>query len=85
MGESERQMDQRVGKSVLEPTQEVFVTGLAVVVPLLVSAIVFPIVVQYIHDYLSLFARTVTVVGDGGNGDSEKPSADASAERGNRR
>lgn len=64
MDESELRMDQRVRNSMRELVREAFVTGLAVVVPLLVTAIVLAIALQYVHDYLSLFARAVIVAGD---------------------
>jgi uncharacterized membrane protein len=62
MDESELRMDQRVRKSTRETLRESFVTGLAVVVPLLVTVIVLAVAFQYVYNYLSLFATGVVQV-----------------------
>lgn len=82
MNASELRIDQRVRKSRRELVREAFVTGLAVVVPLLVTAIVLAIAFQFVHDALSLFARAAIVAGDGTNGDDGESPAHKSTERG---
>lgn len=52
-------VDQRVRRSMRSIVREAFVTGLAVVVPLLVTAIVLAVAVQYIYQYLDLFSTFV--------------------------
>ena len=59
MDESDLRMDQRVRKSTRETLRESFVTGLAVVVPMLVTVIVLAIGFQYVYDYLSWFAQGI--------------------------
>ncbi|WP_255246131.1 DUF502 domain-containing protein [Halolamina sp. CBA1230] len=62
MDESEMRMDQRVRKSTRETLRESFVTGLAVVVPMLVTIVVLAIAFQYVYNYLSLFAQGIVEV-----------------------
>ncbi|GAB7092888.1 hypothetical protein JCM30237_00400 [Halolamina litorea] len=59
MDESDLRMDQRVRKSTRETLRESFITGLAVVVPMLVTVIVLAVAFQYVYDYLSLFAQGI--------------------------
>ena len=56
MDESEMRVDKRVRRSMRSIVREAFVTGLAVVVPLLITAIVLAVAVQYIYTYLDLFS-----------------------------
>jgi uncharacterized membrane protein len=59
MDESEMRVDQRVRRSMRSVVREAFVTGLAVIVPLLITAIVLAVAVQYIYTYLDLFSTFV--------------------------
>ena len=59
MDESEMRVDQRVRRSMREVVREAFVTGLAVVVPLLITAVVLAVAVQYLYTYLDLFSTFV--------------------------
>jgi len=61
MDESDLRMDQRVRKSSRETLREAFVTGLAVVVPILITIIVLAVAFQHVHDFLSWFAQGVIV------------------------
>lgn len=64
MDESDLRMDQRVRKSTRETLRESFVTGLAVVVPMLVTVIVLAIAFQYVSSSLSVFAQGVLAADD---------------------
>ena len=64
MDESEMRMDQRVRKSTRETLRESFVTGLAVVVPMLVTVIVLAIAFQYVYNYLTILARGIIDAGN---------------------
>ncbi|WP_277553012.1 DUF502 domain-containing protein [Halobaculum limi] len=53
----------RLGGSVVDIFRTAFVTGVAVVVPLLVSLIVLAVAGQYVYQYLDLFSTLVLNVG----------------------
>ena len=64
MDESEMRVDQRVRKSLHERLREAFITGLAVIVPMLVTVIVLAIAFRYIEDYLTILAQGILDAGD---------------------
>ncbi|MFW5911233.1 MAG: DUF502 domain-containing protein [Halolamina sp.] len=62
MDESDLRMDQRVRKSTRRMLRESFVTGLAVVVPMLVTVVVLALAFQYVYNYLTWFAEGIVEV-----------------------
>ncbi|UIO98604.1 DUF502 domain-containing protein [Halobaculum sp. CBA1158] len=52
-----------VGGSIADVFRSAFVTGVAVIVPLLISLIVLAVAGQYVYDYLDLFSNYVLGIG----------------------
>lgn len=63
MDESDLRVDQRVRRSMRGVVREALITGLAVVVPLIITAIVLATALQYVHSYLSFVSENLSITG----------------------
>lgn len=63
MDDSDMRVDRRVRRSVRDVAREAFVSGLAVVVPLIITAVVLATGLRYVHSYLAFFAKNAPITG----------------------